>query len=224
MDIETLFQFKRPDWLAISRFGFTVQDGRYIYKTNIMNGQFELVVTINKEGMVDTSLTDVDTGDLYVLHLVSTASGTYVGKVRLEYQNVMQKIADNCFVTEIFKSQQTHELISYVQEKYGDSPEYLWPKFPNNAVWRRSDNQKWYGAILTAACSTLGLSGDGDVEVLDIRIVPEELDKIVDGIRYLRGYHMNKKHWLTIPLDNTLSIDELKSRLDTSYELAKLGK
>ncbi|MDE7400427.1 MAG: MmcQ/YjbR family DNA-binding protein, partial [Clostridia bacterium] len=34
-------------------------------------------------------------------------------------------------------------------------------------------------------------------------------------------YHMNKKHWLTIPLDGTVPIGEICSRLDQSYILAK---
>ena len=34
---------------------------------------------------------------------------------------------------------------------YCDELEFLWQKFPDNAVWRRKDNKKWYGALLTVS-------------------------------------------------------------------------
>lgn len=33
------------------------------------------------------------------------------------------------------------------------------------------------------------------------------------------GYHMNKKHWNTIELESDMSVDELKSLIDHSYDL-----
>ena len=33
------------------------------------------------------------------------------------------------------------------------------------------------------------------------------------------GYHMNKKHWNTVIIDNTLSKKQLKELIDHSYEL-----
>ena len=32
---------------------------------------------------------------------------------------------------------------------------------------------------------------------------------------------MNKKHWITLPLDGTLPAEEICAMLDTSYALAK---
>ncbi len=54
-----------------------------------------------------------------------------------------------------------------------------------------------------------------------MRCDSEELDKIVDGERYFRGWHMNKKHWLTLVLDGKTDADELIRRLKESYRLAK---
>jgi predicted DNA-binding protein (MmcQ/YjbR family) len=39
------------------------------------------------------------------------------------------------------------------------------------------------------------------------------------------GYHMNKKHWNTVIIDNTLNKKQLKEQIDHSYELvAKIKK
>ena len=36
----------------------------------------------------------------------------------------------------------------YLKKKYGTEPEYLWMKFPAYAVFRHSDNNKWYCLII----------------------------------------------------------------------------
>ena len=110
--------------------------------------------------------------------------------------------------------------IDYVGKRYGDKIEYLWEKFPDNAVFRRKDNQKWYGALLTVGRKKLGLDGDGTVEVVDLRETPEAVAALVDGKSYFAGYHMNKKHWYTVCLDGSVSDEEIKQRIDNSYIIA----
>lgn len=85
------------------------------------------------------------------------------------------KIADNCFETKIFQSEYADKIIQYVREKYRHELEYLWQKFPENAIVRRSDNQKWYLALLTVEKNKLGLDGSGKTEIIDLRINPDEL-------------------------------------------------
>ena len=82
------------------------------------------------------------------------------------------------------------QLIEYVRKQYGDELEYLWENFPENAVWRRKNNQKWYGAPLTVSRRKLGFSSDEVVEIIDLRGTPEELAAFVDGQRYFPGWHM----------------------------------
>ncbi len=35
------------------------------------------------------------------------------------------------------------------------------------------------------------------------------------------GYHMNKKHWITIKLDGSVNINEIYELIDNSYNLSK---
>jgi predicted DNA-binding protein (MmcQ/YjbR family) len=37
---------------------------------------------------------------------------------------------------------------------------------------------------------------------------------------YLPAYHMNKKSWVTVVLDGTVPLTEIKKSLDKSYTLA----
>ncbi len=94
-------------------------------------------------------------------------------------------------------------------------------KHPDNAIWRRKDTRKWYGALLTVSKRKLGLEDDDMVEIVDLRIPPEELEALIDGQRYYPGYHMNKKHWFTMCLDGSVPIKEICRRIDESYRLAE---
>lgn len=67
----------------------------------------------------------------------------------------------------------------------------------------------------------LGLDGSGKTEIIDLRINPDELKNIADGKKYFLGYHMNKKHWITICLDGSVDLQEIFDRIDASYALAK---
>lgn len=45
--------------------------------------------------------------------------------------------------------------------KLREELEFLWPKSPDNAIFRRPDNKKWYAVLLTVQKEKLGhhLSG-----------------------------------------------------------------
>ncbi len=217
--VKNIFQHLRPDPEKLRLYGFTAENGAYLYRTSILGGQFALTVTV-KGGEVSTLLLDAATEEPYALHLVEEAAGAFVGQVRTEFEAVLKDVAARCFVKEIFKSEVTKSLISRVFLLYGDEPEYLWDKFPENAVFRRKDNRKWYSAILTVGREKLGLAGGGNVEVLDVRADPEEIVRLVDGRTVFGGWHMNKKHWISLPLDGTLPIGEIENFLRTSYALA----
>lgn len=202
-------------------FGFVQGDGRYQYRVLLSDGALQLEVTIPETGPMESRITDADSGEEFVLHLVPSAKGAFVGRVREQYQAVLDAIRDSCTETDVFKSPIAGRLMEYVRQTYGDELEYLWPKFPSNAVWRRKDSRKWYAAILTVSRRKLGQNSDETVEIIDLRMTPGEKAALVDGVRYLPGYHMNKNSWYTICLDGSVPAQEICQRIDASYLLAK---
>lgn len=217
----SIFDRKVPDLDKLLAFGFVLRSNKYVYSCKIVDGQFELQVEVLADGTVITKVIDVDMAEEYVLHKTLGAEGGFIGKVRTECNQILQQIAENCFYPKVFKSVYAEQIIQYVKQKYHDEFEFLWNKFPDNAIVRRQDNKKWYAAILTVAKNKLGLVGDEKIEVIDLRYSSAEIDKLVDGEKYFYGYHMNKKHWITICLDGRVSLDEILRRVDDSYVLAK---
>ncbi|MDE7453764.1 MAG: MmcQ/YjbR family DNA-binding protein, partial [Clostridia bacterium] len=191
-----------------------------VYKTQILDGQFELVIKVNADE-VETIVTDLATEEPYTLFLAEGAAGSFVGEVRSAYEGVLSDIAEKCFDDFIFKCKYSQQVIKYVAEKYGDRLEFLWEKFDDNAIWRRSDNKKWYGAILTVTKNKLGLPSDERVEILDLRADPDLIPRMVDGEKIFGGWHMNKKHWISVCLDGSMPFEDICSMIDISYNLAK---
>ena len=224
MLIKSLFKDRVLNKERLMDYGFEQSGSEYVYSTKIAKGQMQLTVTIIGGNEVNTKIVDTESGEEYVLHLVDDARGEFVGSIREEYENILRRIESFCFDKDIFKSTQAREIIKYIRNKYDDELEYLWDMFPKYAVWRRKDSRKWYGILLTVTMDKLGMEGNDIIEILDLRIKPEELEDILDERRYFFGYHMNKKNWLTICLNNSVPLEEIYRRIDVSYELATKKK
>lgn len=215
-----MFERLRPRPGALVGFGFTEGLDGYEWRGLLPKTRLEITVRVSRTGAVSAELHDTHSGGIYVLHRVENASGKFVGLVRREYEEILTRIAAACFEKDIFKSALAKQITAYAREKYGDELEFLWKIFPDNAVLRRKDTGKWYAALLVVSPLKLGLSDTRPTDILDIRSSPSEIETLVDGKRYFPGYHMNKKHWLTVRLDGSVCADEILRRVDDSYALA----
>ena len=205
-------------------FGFEEYSQEYAYSEAMLSGQFELKLLVDKDGRLFSRLVERAFDEEYVLHLVPGAQGEFVGKVKTAYNEVLDRFIASCCETDIFQSAQAHAVIDYVRKTYNDELQHLWEKFPENAVFRRKDTQSWYGALLVLSRKKLGFDDDEIVDIIDLRMRPEDASELIDGKSYLPGYHMNKQHWLTIVLDGSVPTDEIFKRIDESYELATKTK
>ena len=111
-------------------------------------------------------------------------------------------------------------MLSYVKNRYGDSLEFLWEKLSDNAVLRRKDNRKWYAAMLPVRGDRIGLQTQEIVEIIDLRLEPDQMEATIDHTSFFPGYHMNKKHWYSILLNGSVPQDEIARRIDESYRIA----
>lgn len=221
MDIvQDIFRRKAVVPQMLKKYGFTKNNDTYFYHTILQGSGFEMYVYITDQGKISTAVIDPAAGEPYTLHLVENAAGSFVGNIKAEYEQVLRGIADNCFEPDVFKSVQAKQLIEYVRNKYGDELEYLWAKFPDNAIWRRKDTGKWYGALLSVSTGKLGIIPEYKAEIIDLRIQPEYMDGLIDNKIYFPGWHMNKKTWYTMILNGSVSYEEICQRIDISYLLA----
>lgn len=219
--ISKIFKNKKADFQKTLSYGFEQKDDLYCYTQLLEDAGFYMTVSIHKDGAVMAAVVDKELDTPYTLHLSEDAGGSFVGNIRRQYEELLNDISEKCFVPDVFKSDMTKQIISFVREKYGDEPEFLWQKLSDNAVLRRADNKKWYAVLLTVSRRKLGMDSDETAEIIDLRVNPDELKELVDNEKYYGGWHMNKKHWCTIILDGSVSFDEICQRIKDSYALAK---
>lgn len=116
------------------------------------------------------------------------------------------------------------EILSYVKKEYGTVSEHLWKSAPEYEVLRHKQQPgekkaKWYGLIMNVNRKTLGLEGKGEVDILNIKCNPEMMDLVQMSKGYLPAYHMNKANWISVLLDGTVSLDNVKQLIDESFAL-----
>jgi predicted DNA-binding protein (MmcQ/YjbR family) len=219
-DLDALFARRRVSAARLLSFGFVEDKGAYFYSEGLLDGEFEMVVTVARGGQISAEVIDRSSGERYVLHRIPGATGAFVGRIRDEYEHVLARIAQACFDPDVFKSAGARQVIQYAKDRYAGELEFLWERFPDNAILRRQDSAKWYAALLTVQKKKLGLDAEGAIEILNVRMKPEDVSAWVDGKKYLPGYHMNKKHWATICLDDSVPLQEICRRIDESFALA----
>lgn len=218
--IQSIFRYKKVNFSKLIDFGFRQADNCYLYSRVLPHSDFIMKVCINASGKISAKIIDRALNEPYNLHLINGAVGNFVGQVKDQYKKMLSEIANKCCEPDVFKSQQTKELIDYVKNTYGDELEFLWPKFPYNAVWRRKDSAKWYAVLLTISKSKLGIDSDEIVEVIDLHTSPDKINTILDNEFYFPGYHMNKKSWYTIILNGSVDLSKICKCIDESYLLA----
>ena len=113
------------------------------------------------------------------------------------------------------------ELFVHIADLYGAEPEYLWRSAPNYAVFRHGENRKWFGIVMDVPAARLGLEGEGVIDILNVKVDPEDalVLRLADGI--LPAYHMNKKNWVSVVLEGGIPSDMLLGLLEMSYRLTQ---
>ena len=77
-----------------------------------------------------------------------------------------------------------------------------------STVFRRPDNLKWFAIVLTVDAQKLGIGAFGDLDIVNLKITPEDREKFRYYENVLPAYHMSKKHWISIVLDEQEDFDE----------------
>lgn len=110
------------------------------------------------------------------------------------------------------------ELERYIIENYGEKPDFPWDSSPEFAVFRHNNGKKWFALIMTIDRGRLGLSGEGVIDVVNLKCHPILRASLTGEPGFFPAYHMNKEHWISVALDGSAQDDKIKMLLDMSYE------
>ena len=197
-------------------FGFVENGGVWTYSCQILQGDFVMTVSITADN-VSFQVFDQETGDLYPQVHMETMRGVFVGSVREACLGILYQIRKNCFDVKKFICPQTKRIMGYVQEKYGNQLKYLWEKSPDTAVLRHADNQKWYAVLMKISWDKLDKGKEGLVEAVNLK--HDQVADLLSQKGIYLAFHMNKRYWISVALDDTLSDEEVLELIERSWNL-----
>lgn len=121
-----------------------------------------------------------------------------------------------------FITEQANRITKRIIEKYDNEPEFAWDRFPGYGIFRNSSNGKWYVIILNIDRSKIDKDNSGEIEVINVKLNNEEIPNLLKKEGIYPAYHMNKKNWVTITLDDTLSDEEIMDYVNISHKYTEI--
>ena len=198
------------------KYGFKKENNKYILKKPFLNNSFKTGIEISNNKLTG-KVFDLEVEEEYT-NLRTNSKGEFAGKVRDAYKEILLNIKENCFIENTFLNPQTNRVNNYIKEKYKDNPEFLWSKFPGYAIYRNKNNEKWYSIIMNISSNKLD-KDIGEVEIVNIKLNEDKIMNLLKKEGFYKAYHMNKKDWISIILNDTLEDKEIFSLIDESYEI-----
>ena len=116
------------------------------------------------------------------------------------------------------------ELFAYIEREYGVTPDYPWLDSPEGAVFRHTDNRKWFALSMPIPRRYAYPGETGEVDAVNLKCDPVLSGMLRGEAGVFPAWHMSKVHWITVLLDGSADDDRLKFLLYQSFELTKSKK
>ena len=201
---ENIFKRTNIDFSKLARFGFKKLDAVWIYEQTVMNDDFKAIIQISPKGAVTGKVYEIATEDEYLPLRVETMEG-FAQEVRTAYEQILTDIKAHCGHDNLFVHPQANRLTDWIEKTFGDKPQFPWDKFDGYGVFKNPDNNKWYAIIMNIDKKKLDKKKSGPVEIVNFKLAPETIQTLLKENGFFPAYHMNKKSWITVVLDDTVS-------------------
>ncbi len=214
-----VFKKANFNFQKLEKYGFKKDNDIYKLVKTILNDKFKIIIEIDKNGTIIGKVLDIKINDEYSNFRGNTL-GDFSSKVKSEYLAILNDIKSKCSDITYFSENQVNRVCNYIIDKFKINPEFLWEKFPGYGVFRNKDNNKWFAVILNINKSKFN-GEDKEVEVINVKVNPNNIEELLKRTNYYEGYHMNKKHWVSIILDDKVLDKEIFELVDEAYLLIK---
>ena len=111
------------------------------------------------------------------------------------------------------------ELIEFIFDEYSVEPDYPFPMDDVTCVFRHIDNRKWFGIAMSVPYRTIGISREGNADILNVKCDPIMTGSLRGKPGFRPAYHMNKDRWITILLDGSAGKEDIAVLLDMSWQM-----
>lgn len=203
-----------PDGDKLEKYGFAKEGETWSYESKL-DDSLILMLTLT-----DTDFTakvwDKDFEDEYLPFNFEDSQNP----VKARAEEIIADIVKECFVCLDIRE----NTVKALENRYGTLHEAPWEDDPYSITFKTEVAKKWYAIMMRITADRLGLKGRNLIDVVNIKLMPQEIDSLIDGVHFFRAYHMNKTHWMSVKLDKDLDMQKFLALTDESYALAENKK
>lgn len=210
---ESIFNRYLIDENSLLDYGF---NSDYIYVTGILNNTFKVIITyFNKK--ITGKIIDLSFDEEYTNFRIDK-SGEFNLRIKSEYERILLDIRDKACIKRTYIFDQANRINEYIYLKYNIKPDFPFTSSKYHGVYRNFDG-KWFGILMDIPFEKVDKEKNGLIEVINVKINPSDKDKLLKVEGIYEAYHMNKKSWISIILNDTVSDELIFELIDKSYKL-----
>lgn len=109
------------------------------------------------------------------------------------------------------------EIYKFIDKNFKISPEFLFKNHQNFAVFRHTNNKKWFCLFMPLNPKKLGLNGNNEIFVLNLKT--DMANILINYKEIFPAYHMNKRHWISVLLNSNIEKELVFDLIKTSFDL-----
>lgn len=201
----------------LTKFGFLRDNiGLYLNK-DILNKEFRVEIRVVDKAF-EIEVYDNNFNEIYLLFSVDSAVGELVTNVRDEVEIIIKEILTLSDNTENIYN----EIKKYINKKYSSTMVKPFKSNPNIKAFV-TDKNKWYALILDVEYNKLNKDSsiESKVKIINLKHNTTHIPMIINERNIFPSYHMSKKHWISVVIDNNTDLNYLIQLIDISYNLVK---
>ena len=199
----------------LTKFGFLRDSVELYLNKDILNNEFRVEIRVVEETF-EIEVYDNNFNEIYPLFSVDSAVGEIVTNVRNEVELIIKEILELSDNTEAIYN----EIIKYIKKKYSSTMVKPFRSNPNIKAFV-TDKNKWYALILDVEYNKLNKDSsiESKVKIINLKYNTDHIPKIINERNIFPSYHMSKKHWISVVMDNNMDLNYLIQLIDTSHKL-----
>lgn len=197
------------------KYGFVKTSDGFTYEVSLGNGDFKGVFSISKDSF-KVVVYDLELDEEYFPFEVKANKTGFVKALRFEVDEVLKDVILKCFIPNRLRD----KIIDYCLSKYKATVDYPWDNLDSPVI--RNEYGKWFGLIMRLKSSFFGIKEEYLVDGINLKVDGKKIDSIIDNVNIFKGFHMSKKNWITVKLDNSTDLKNLYELIEESYNLSKL--
>ena len=183
-----------------------------VFPSQMEGFYFQVVSASKKQGLEMIALDEVN--ERYQLFDIPTTSSSIAQALREEASELaFQWMHPEQSDIEEARQKWTKWMIENIVPYYGN------PFEKTEAMgFMVEDKGKWYGLMMEVPLQKLGVASQANALILNVKIHPEDKERLITTDGVYEAYHMNKKHWISIALNVCTDDALIKECIYTSYK------